>query len=99
MSDTKTDLYLHVKAMLVRQLRNAVSRAENGNFAEVAHLTELANISARNLNYYVERLEAEREWECPNCGETGGTPKDYDFGRSSETGYHDAGEACSKCLP
>ncbi len=40
----------------------------------------------------------DQEWECPQCGETGGTPVDYDFGQSSETGYHDAGEACTKCI-
>ena len=43
--------------------------------------------------------QTDEPWPCPNCGETGGTPSEYDFGRDSETGYHDAGVCCSLCEP
>ena len=35
---------------------------------------------------------------CPHCGETTGTPKDWDYGIDSETGYHDAGMGCTECV-
>jgi hypothetical protein len=35
--------------------------------------------------------------ECPNCGEHG-EPVSWYFGRSAETGYHDAGEGCTACV-
>jgi len=35
---------------------------------------------------------------CPNCGEHD-EPVYFDFGTDSQTGYHDAGEACRACMP
>jgi hypothetical protein len=37
--------------------------------------------------------------ECPECGSTNLTIREYDYGRCRETGYHDAGEMfwCLEC--
>ena len=34
---------------------------------------------------------------CDNCGSTEGEVIAYDFGVCQQTGYHDAGERCSRC--
>jgi hypothetical protein len=42
--------------------------------------------------------ENDLNFPCPNCGSQTGTPVSFDFGVSTESGYHDAGEACSECM-
>lgn len=38
-----------------------------------------------------------KDMTCPRCGEFRDDIEEYDFGTSSETGYHDAGRACGDC--
>jgi hypothetical protein len=59
---------------------------------------ERAELRRQALKRYYRESDEFLNFPCPNCGSPTGTPVSFDFGVSGETGYQDAGEACSECM-
>ena len=59
---------------------------------------ERAELRRQALKRYYRESDEFLNFPCPNCGSQTGTPVSFDFGVSTESGYHDAGEACSECM-